>query len=94
LAFHCRDLFNSGGVAVEFSDDGTFLATGGYDDIVRLWRFSRKGEAGSGRNSIIAPIRMETRYESLVYGLAFAPDNRRLFTGGYDRKIFIHNVET
>ena len=29
-----------------------------------------------------------------VFGLAFAPDNRRLFSAGFDGKIFIHDVQT
>ena len=80
--------------ALEFSDDGTLLASGGFDKIVRLWPISRQGEAGRGRNSIIAPIEMETRHASNVNCLAFAPDNRRLFSGGTGGKIFIHAVET
>ena len=45
-AFHCWNLCNSGGVAVEFSNNGTLLASGGSDKIVRLWRISSQGEAG------------------------------------------------
>ena len=70
---------------VEFSDDGALLASGGSDNIVRLWPISQNP---------VASIQMETRHSSLVYSLAFAPDNRRLFSGGLDGKIFIHDAQT
>ena len=37
---------------------------------------------------------MDTRHEYVVYGLVFAPDNRRLFSAGLGGKIFIHDVQT
>ena len=86
-SFHCKDLLGHSRYVetVEFSDDGTLLASGGLDKIVRLWPISNKAEA---------PIEMETSHDSVVYSLAFASDNRRLFSGGSDSKILIHDVET
>ena len=94
-SFHCKDLLGHSRYVetVEFSDDGTLLASGGLDKIVRLWPISNKAEVERGHIPI-APIEMETRHDSVVYSLAFAPDNRRIFSDGSDSKILIHDVET
>ena len=86
-SFHCKDLMGHTNriLAVEFSDDGTLLASGGRDTIVRLWSISQNP---------VASIQMETRHASAVIGLAFASDNRRLFSAGLDGKIYIHDVQT
>ena len=88
-SFHCRDLLgHRGGIfAIEFSDDGTLLASGFTD--VRVWPISQ-----SARRNSINSIQMDTRHNSLVFGLAFAPDNSRLFSGGLDGKLLIHDVQT
>ena len=76
--------------AVELSDDGTMLASGGVDKAVRLWSISsHEAEVVSGQNPIV-PIEMETRHSFSVLSLAFAPGNRR----GLDGNIFIHDVQT
>ena len=78
--------------AIEFSDDGSFLASGGCDEIVRLWPDLKSTE---NEDHHIVPIEIETRHESPVFSLAISPDNNRLFSGGYeDGKIFIHNIQT
>ena len=86
-SFHCKDLMGNTGIinSVGFSDDGALLASGGSDNIVRLWPISQNP---------CASIQMETRHNSPVYSLAFAPDNRRLLSGGSDGKIFIHDIQT
>ena len=94
VSFHCKNLLGHSEYVktFEFSNDGKFLASGGYDKIVRLWPISearRKNEA-----TPIAPTEMKRRHISSVFCLAFAPDNRRLFSGGLDGQIFIHDVET
>ena len=92
LKFNCRDLTGHGGsiAAIEFSDDGTLLASGGEDQIVRLWPLSKAVE--DGRNVSIVPIEMEDMHESRVCCLALSSDNERLFSGDSLGQVFIHDV--
>ena len=76
--------------AIEFSDDGTLLASGGEDQIVRLWPLSKAVE--DGRNVSIVPIEMEDIHESRVCCLALSSDNERLFSGDSLGQVLIHDV--
>ena len=84
LEFHCQDLTGQRGsiTAIEFSFDGTLLASGGQDKVVRLWPI---------RN---VPIEMETRHISSFRWLAISSDNGRLFSGEHKGKVFIHDIVT
>ena len=90
LKFHCRDLTgHEGGVGgIEFTADGTLLASGGTDKIVRLWPIGKSNE------DAITPIEMGTEHESFVYCLAVTPDNQRVLSGEMSGKVFIHDVTT
>ena len=90
LKFHCRELtgYEGGVIVVEFSADGTLLASGGFDKIVRLWPIGKSNEG------VITPIEMETEHESFVYCLAVTPDNQRVLSGEMSGKVFIHDVTT
>ena len=92
-SFYCRDLLghNGGIAAIEFSEDGTLLASGGKDKIVRLWPINQDAE--TRHNLTITPIEMFTMQESFISCLAIASDNRRLFSGCKE-KIVILDVET
>jgi WD repeat-containing protein 22 len=89
-AFSCRHVgYHYGQIeAIEFSNDGTMLASGGYDTILRLWPVSQ------ALDKEIVPFQMEKRHNSIVLCLAIASDNSRLFSGGQDMKILIHDVQT
>jgi len=92
-SFHCKDLLghNGGIAALEFSEDGTLLASGGKDKIVRLWPISKETE--NGNNLVITPIEMETLHESFISCLAISSDNRRLFSG-CNEKLIVLDIET
>ena len=90
----CRDLIgHRGGQGVsvfEFSDDGSLFASGGDDGRVLLWPTSEALEEEWTPN----PTAMETEHKVATWCLAISHDNQRLFSGGLDRKLLIHNVNT
>lgn len=94
-SFHCKDLLGHKSTvhSVEFSDDGTLLASGGWDTIVRLWPISQ--EAVDDSQNPIIPIEMKKRHKKVASSLAIAPNNSRIFSGDWsEQSVFIHDVET
>ena len=91
-AFSLRELISRAGFirAMEFSDDGSFLSTGGWDGIVRLWPLDKV--AKSGENPV--EIEMKKRHVQNITCLANSPDNNRLFSCGLDGRILKHDVQT
>jgi len=73
---------------IEFSDDGTLLASGGHDKVVRLWPMR---SAAEGRLALVV---MKTRHGSETYCLAISSGNSRLFSGEKEGKVFIHDIAT
>lgn len=67
--------------ALAVSPDGTLLATGARDGIVRLW------SAADGK-----PVRELRGHGRDVYSAAFHPDGKSLATGDYDGKILHWDV--
>ena len=67
--------------AIAFSPDGKLLASGSYDDTIKLWDATTWEE--------IATLKTHT-----VQGIAFSPDGKRLASGGRDKTIKIWDVVT
>jgi len=67
--------------AVALSPDGSLLATGRADGIVRLW------DAASG-----ALLSARVRHVQAVRSLAFSPDGARLFSGSEDGDLMIREL--
>ena len=77
-----RPLAHGDGVAfADISPDGRLLATGGEDNVVRLWR------AADGATAA-APM----RHFAIVNALSFEPSGPRLAAGGYDGFLRVWDV--
>ncbi|MDA3647250.1 caspase family protein [Saccharopolyspora indica] len=67
--------------AVQFSPDGTLLATGTWEDVVRLYDVAGRREVGVLRG-----------HAAHITGVAFSPDGRLLASTGADEQIRVWDV--
>ncbi|HEU5116636.1 MAG TPA: WD40 repeat domain-containing protein, partial [Isosphaeraceae bacterium] len=75
---------SSGGVwAVALSPDGSRMASGGADRIIRLW------DVNSGRE-----LRRFEGHTDSVKGLDFSPDGQRLLSGSQDKTVRLWDVNS
>jgi WD40 repeat protein len=72
-------MLHSGGVSpLALSPDGTMLASGGYDESVRIWRLADRRQIG-----------MLQGHGGTVWTLAWSPDGQWIATGSEDKMIRI-----
>jgi len=69
-------------VGVRFSRDGRWIASGGTDNVVRLW------DAATG-----APVETLIGHTSVVNDVAFSPDGRQLASSGWDQTIRVWRLD-
>ena len=94
---HCKTLGSHTGsiYSIEFSSDGSLLASGGSDKMVRLWSTENVLSEAEGNTSPSEQITsFENRHANTIMCMAFSPNNSRLITGAWDGKILIHDVTT
>ena len=91
--FKSRDCVGHTGsiFTMEFSGDGRFLVSGGRDKSIRLWSLS---QGSVGGYSPIKGHQMRTKHDDIVRCVAISSDNSRIFSGGYDSKVLIHDAKT
>ncbi len=70
--------------AVAFSPDGQTLASGSFDNTVRLWNL---------HDPNAAPVILNG-HEGMVHSLAFSPDGQTLASGSFDKTVRLWNVST
>ncbi|XP_069494692.1 DDB1- and CUL4-associated factor 5 isoform X2 [Ambystoma mexicanum] len=75
--------------AIEFSNNGgQMLVSGGDDRRVLLWHMER------AIHSRIHPIQLKGEHHSNIFCLAFNNANTRVFSGGNDEQVILHDVES
>uniref|UniRef100_A0A1L8DKV0 Putative serine/threonine-protein kinase n=1 Tax=Nyssomyia neivai TaxID=330878 RepID=A0A1L8DKV0_9DIPT len=74
--------------AIEFSRDGEYMASGGDDRFILLWHLE------SAMAEKQKPCRMKNQHLSNIFCLGFNSDNTRIFSGGNDDTVIVHDVQS
>ena len=75
--------------ALSFSNCGTYLASGGDDRRILIWDVSQALDQRPKSRKI-----MKATHESNIFCIDFDCGNRKLFSGGNDEKLLIHDLKT
>ncbi|XP_034433217.1 DDB1- and CUL4-associated factor 5 isoform X1 [Hippoglossus hippoglossus] len=74
--------------AIEFSNNGgEWLVSGGDDRRVLLWHMEQSLHARS------KPVKLKGEHLSNIFCLAFDSSNHKVFSGGNDEQVILHDVE-
>ncbi|CAG5866769.1 unnamed protein product [Menidia menidia] len=74
--------------AIEFSNNGgDWLVSGGDDRRVLLWHMEKAIHSQS------KPVKLKGEHLSNIFCLAFDSTNKRVFSGGNDEQVILHDVE-
>lgn len=74
--------------AIEFSNNGgEWLVSGGDDRRVLLWHMEKAIHARS------KPVKLKGEHLSNIFCLAFDSTNKKVFSGGNDEQVILHDVE-
>ncbi|CAB3245620.1 unnamed protein product [Arctia plantaginis] len=74
--------------AIEFSSNGELLVSGGDDRRVMLWQF---GQAILDHGK---PETMKSVHQSNIFCLGITSDNQRIYSGGNDDIVIVHDLES
>ncbi|XP_051052174.1 DDB1- and CUL4-associated factor 5 isoform X1 [Phodopus roborovskii] len=75
--------------AIEFSNNGgQWLVSGGDDRRVLLWHMEQ------AIHSRVKPIQLKGEHHSNIFCLAFNSGNTKVFSGGNDEQVLLHDVES
>ncbi|XP_044291987.1 DDB1- and CUL4-associated factor 5 isoform X2 [Varanus komodoensis] len=75
--------------AIEFSNNGgQWLVSGGDDRRVLLWHMEQ------AIHSRVKPIQLKGEHHSNIFCLAFNSGNTRVFSGGNDEQVLLHDVDS
>ncbi|XP_076442508.1 DDB1- and CUL4-associated factor 5-like [Babylonia areolata] len=74
--------------AIEFSNDGSYIVSGGDDRRVLLWNVEK------ALSDIGEPVPMKGEHNSNIFCLAINKSNTKIYSGGNDEQVVLHDIES